>query len=112
MPHDHNLRIVVVQGSPLADATARGPGDSLDIAIGTGIVVAGTSTGTQASRVLRLFARSYHCVTKKVLSGHSVLAEEVPWLDREPDVLRLMAGTGLHIAIAFAHHQTFKVESA
>ena len=112
MPHDHKLHIAVVQGSPLADATARGLGDSLDIAIETGIVVADMSTGSQASRVLRLVVRPYHCVMRKVLSGHNVLEEEVPWLDLEPDVLRLMAGTSLHIAIAFAHHQTFKVENA
>lgn len=104
------LHIVVGLGSAATDATATDPGDKLkDTEVGTDTEVAGKSTGSQISKALRLVVPPYRCVTGRVLCESIVLEKEVPEAGRERDVLNRTIGTGLHIAIAFAHHQTFKV---
>jgi len=107
------LHIVVGQGSAATDATATDPGDKMkDTEVGTDIEVAGKSIGSQISKVLRLVVQPYRCVKGRVLCESIVLEKEVPAAGRERDVLNRMTGTGFHIAIAFAHHQTFKVKTS
>jgi len=105
--------IVVGLGSAATDAAATDPGDRMkDTVSGTDIEVAGMSTGSQTSKVLHLVVQPYRRVTGTVLCGSIGLEKEVPEAGRERDVLNRRTGTGLHIAVAFAHHQTFKVEKA
>jgi len=106
MPH-----IVVGLEMAAADANAMDPEDrAKDTEAGTEIAVAGKSTDSRASKVLRLVVRPCHCVKRAVLFEDIVLEREVPSADRERVVLSRAAGMGLHIAIALAHPQTFKVD--
>lgn len=85
------------------DAIATGPEDTMkDIGAETEIVVADRSTDSRTGKASRLIVLPWRRVTVKVLFENIVL-EEVPSAGRARDVLSRTTGTGLHIAVAFAH---------